>query len=113
ELEGYADSVGSADYNVRLSQRRVETVHRYLARAGVPLERISPEARAAMAAFDDARDDLQEWLFASASGRELAAWGWRDDVETAAALDVDGAAPVLTGPAFVAAGRPRGHLVRQ
>ena len=82
-------------------------------RAGVPLERISPEARAAMAAFDDARDDLQEWLFASASGRELAAWGWRDDVETAAALDVDGAAPVLTGPAFVAAGRPRGHLVRQ
>ena len=40
ELEGYADSVGSADYNVQLSQRRVETVHRYLARAGVPLERI-------------------------------------------------------------------------
>jgi outer membrane protein OmpA-like peptidoglycan-associated protein len=40
ELEGYADSVGKTDYNVRLSQRRVETVHRHLARAGVPLERI-------------------------------------------------------------------------
>jgi outer membrane protein OmpA-like peptidoglycan-associated protein len=40
ELEGYADAVGSSDYNVRLSQRRVENVHRYLARRGVPLERI-------------------------------------------------------------------------
>lgn len=57
ELEGYADAVGSSDYNVRLSQRRVENVHRYLARRGVPLERIhivglgalpdsAPEARA-------------------------------------------------------------------
>ncbi|MBI1733712.1 MAG: OmpA family protein [Candidatus Rokubacteria bacterium] len=40
ELEGYTDSVGSTDYNMRLSQRRVEAVHRYLARAGVPLERV-------------------------------------------------------------------------
>ena len=40
ELEGYADALGSTDYNVRLSQRRVETVHRHLAKAGVPLERI-------------------------------------------------------------------------
>ncbi len=40
ELEGYADALGSNDYNVRLSQRRVEAVHRYLARRGVPLERI-------------------------------------------------------------------------
>jgi outer membrane protein OmpA-like peptidoglycan-associated protein len=57
ELEGYADSLGSSEYNVRLSQRRVETVHRYLARRGVPLERLhivglghlpesAPEARA-------------------------------------------------------------------
>jgi len=40
ELEGYADSVGSPRYNVQLSQRRVETVHRYLAKQGVALERI-------------------------------------------------------------------------
>jgi outer membrane protein OmpA-like peptidoglycan-associated protein len=40
ELEGYADALGSAGYNVQLSQRRVETVHRHLARQGVPLERI-------------------------------------------------------------------------
>jgi outer membrane protein OmpA-like peptidoglycan-associated protein len=40
ELEGYADSVGGNAYNLRLSQRRVETVHRHLAKAGVPLERI-------------------------------------------------------------------------
>lgn len=57
ELEGYADAVGSSEYNVQLSQRRVENVHRYLARRGVPLERLhivglgplpdsAPEARA-------------------------------------------------------------------
>lgn len=40
ELEGYADAVGSADYNVRLSQRRVDAVYRYLAQRGVPLERM-------------------------------------------------------------------------
>ena len=40
ELEGFADSVGKAGYNVQLSQRRVETVHRYLAKQGVPLDRI-------------------------------------------------------------------------
>lgn len=40
ELEGYADSVGKAGYNVQLSQRRVETVHRYLAKQGVALDRI-------------------------------------------------------------------------
>jgi outer membrane protein OmpA-like peptidoglycan-associated protein len=40
ELEGFADVVGAKTYNVRLSQRRVENVHRYLAQRGVPLERI-------------------------------------------------------------------------
>ena len=40
ELEGYADALGKSDYNVRLSQRRVEAVHRHLAKHGVPLERL-------------------------------------------------------------------------
>jgi len=40
ELEGYTDVVGTPDYNVRLSQRRVDAVHRYLAQRGVPLERM-------------------------------------------------------------------------
>jgi outer membrane protein OmpA-like peptidoglycan-associated protein len=40
ELEGYTDNVGSADYNLRLSQRRVDAVYRYLARRGVALDRL-------------------------------------------------------------------------
>jgi 2-phosphosulfolactate phosphatase len=69
--------------------------------AGVAAGRTSPEARAAMAAFDEARDELPEWLLLSASGRELIARGWGDDVEAAAALDADAVAPVLRGAAFV------------
>ena len=65
-----------------------------------------------MAVFDDARDDLPAWLLASASGRELVARGCRDDVEAAAGLDVDAAAPVLEGAAFVAA-RSRRDLGRR
>lgn len=40
DLEGSTDSVGSRDYNVLLSQRRVEAVRRYLVEKGVDLPRI-------------------------------------------------------------------------
>lgn len=40
ELEGYADSVGARDYNLQLSQKRVETVRRYLVEKGVEPSRI-------------------------------------------------------------------------
>lgn len=40
ELEGYTDSVGPREYNVQLSQRRVEAVRRYLVEKGVGLPRI-------------------------------------------------------------------------
>ena len=40
ELEGYADPKGDRDYNVQLSQRRVETVRRYLVQNGIELSRI-------------------------------------------------------------------------
>ena len=40
DLEGYADSVGSRDYNLWLSQKRVETVRRYLVERGVESARI-------------------------------------------------------------------------
>lgn len=70
---------------------------------GVAPDRVAPEARAAMAAFDEARDDLREWLLASRSGRELAGRGRRGDVVAAAALDVAAIAPVLVGAAFVGA----------
>jgi outer membrane protein OmpA-like peptidoglycan-associated protein len=39
-LEGYTDSIGTRDYNIRLSQRRVESVHRFLVQKGVGLDQI-------------------------------------------------------------------------
>ena len=40
ELEGYTDPSGSLDYNIALSQRRVEAVRRFLVQQGVDLRRI-------------------------------------------------------------------------
>jgi outer membrane protein OmpA-like peptidoglycan-associated protein len=40
ELEGYTDQTGPRDYNVTLSQRRVESVRRYLVEQGAELPRI-------------------------------------------------------------------------
>jgi outer membrane protein OmpA-like peptidoglycan-associated protein len=40
ELEGYADGKGPRDYNVELSQRRVEAVRRYLVQNGIEVSRI-------------------------------------------------------------------------
>jgi len=40
DLEGTTDSVGRIDYNVKLSQRRVETVRRWLMAKGVDRSRI-------------------------------------------------------------------------
>lgn len=41
ELQGYTDSSGSENYNFNLSQRRAESVTRYLVSKNVPLFRIS------------------------------------------------------------------------
>ncbi len=41
ELEGYTDSSGSLDYNLALSQRRVESVRRFLVQRGIELRRIN------------------------------------------------------------------------
>jgi outer membrane protein OmpA-like peptidoglycan-associated protein len=40
DLEGYTDTRGSREYNVQLSQRRVEAVRRYLVSQGIELPRI-------------------------------------------------------------------------
>ena len=40
DLQGYADPVGSYPYNVALSQRRVESVRRFLVEKGIELPRI-------------------------------------------------------------------------
>ena len=41
DLEGFTDQTGARDYNVTLSQRRVESVRRYLVEQGAELPRIN------------------------------------------------------------------------
>jgi 2-phosphosulfolactate phosphatase len=62
---------------------------------------VSPEARAAAAAFTTVADDAGAALHACASGRELVDMGYADDVDTAAQLDQSQAVPVLEGDLFV------------
>jgi 2-phosphosulfolactate phosphatase len=63
---------------------------------------IAPEARAAVAAFRDASTDIELMLLRSGSGRELVeGFGWRDDIQTAAAIDADDCVPTLLGGEFV------------
>ena len=42
---GFTDSTGSADYNQQLSERRAQSVVRYLNSRGVPMERLRSEGR--------------------------------------------------------------------
>lgn len=41
EIQGYTDSVGPEQYNMKLGLERAEAVRRYLSQAGVPLHRVS------------------------------------------------------------------------
>ncbi len=41
EIRGYTDGVGSDGYNLRLSERRAETVKKYLVSRGVPASRLT------------------------------------------------------------------------
>ncbi len=61
---------------------------------------LSPEARAAVAAFRDVRDDLAVAIGASASGRELVDDGFERDLPIAAELDATDLVPVLVDGAF-------------
>jgi outer membrane protein OmpA-like peptidoglycan-associated protein len=45
DLEGYTDTKGSREYNVRLSQRRIDAVRRYLVEHGMERHRIKAAAR--------------------------------------------------------------------
>jgi 2-phosphosulfolactate phosphatase len=64
--------------------------------------RCSPEAAAARAAFVDAKPSLDAVLLASASGHELVARSWGDDVRHAAQHDVSNHAAQLIDDAFAA-----------
>jgi 2-phosphosulfolactate phosphatase len=65
----------------------------------------SPEARAAIAVFREARANLEARLLECASGRELVARGYAGDVRAAAALDASAAVPELRDGAFLDAAR--------
>ena len=64
---------------------------------------LSPEAGLALAAWRAVAADPVAALRGCAGGRELAAAGFADDVEVAAAVDVSAAVPVLRDGAFRAA----------
>jgi len=62
---------------------------------------LSPEARAAAAAWHDAEPEIFERLRASTSGQELIDRGWPDDVLLAAQAHVSDLIPSLRGDRFV------------
>ncbi|GLZ50746.1 hypothetical protein Acsp07_03630 [Actinomycetospora sp. NBRC 106378] len=60
----------------------------------------SPEARVAAAAFDAVRPSLDAEMRACASGRELTAMGFADDVAVASELDTSTVVPILVDGVF-------------
>jgi 2-phosphosulfolactate phosphatase len=64
--------------------------------------RVSPEAQHAATSYAAVAADLRAALADCASGRELAAVGYADDVEAAAEIDAEDVVPVLTDDGFVA-----------
>jgi 2-phosphosulfolactate phosphatase len=61
----------------------------------------SPEALAAIAAFDAAAPRLADVIAGSSSGRELIGIGFAGDVDLAVALDVSAHVPRYDGVAFL------------
>ncbi|HWD77314.1 MAG TPA: 2-phosphosulfolactate phosphatase [Kribbella sp.] len=56
---------------------------------------LSPEARAAVAAYEATKDDLPKYLHECAGGRELTQYGFAEDVAVAAEVDESDVVPVL------------------
>lgn len=42
DVNGYTDSIGSAEYNLRLSEKRADAVVDYLEKDGIPADRLAP-----------------------------------------------------------------------
>lgn len=61
---------------------------------------LSPEAMAAVAAFEAAKSDLRNLVRRCGSGRELIERGFPEDVDLAAQLDISESAPTLVHDAF-------------
>ena len=71
--------------------------------SGLPQNECSPEALAAVAAYQRFETNLPETLMNCVGGRELTAWGYPEDVRMAAAFDADPTVPVLTDEGYFAA----------
>jgi 2-phosphosulfolactate phosphatase len=56
---------------------------------------LSPEARAAVAAYDAVAEELPTLLHDSVGGRELTKYGFAEDVAIAAEVDSSRSVPVL------------------
>jgi len=76
-----------------------------LASAGAAL---SPEAQHAASSYELVSSRLHDALHTCASGQELAAAGFADDVIASAAVDADDVVPVLGDDGFATAGRLAG-----
>jgi 2-phosphosulfolactate phosphatase len=63
--------------------------------SGLASDSLSPEAQAAVAAYDAVADELPALLPECAGGRELTQYGFADDVAIAADIDVSRSVPVL------------------
>jgi 2-phosphosulfolactate phosphatase len=62
--------------------------------------RLAPEAQAALASFQDTREQIEATLFSTPSGRELAEAGFAQDVRLAAQLETSRCAPCLVDGAY-------------
>ncbi len=65
--------------------------------SGLEGDNLSPEARAAVAAYDAVADELPALLHECAGGRELTQYGFGEDVAIAAEVDDSDSVPVLEG----------------
>jgi 2-phosphosulfolactate phosphatase len=70
---------------------------------------LSPEATAAVTAWEEVRDKISDVLLQCGSGRELAERGRRDDIDYASAFGVSNVVPVLVDGAFRRALDPSGR----
>jgi 2-phosphosulfolactate phosphatase len=103
-----ADSVGVIPAGERWPDHSMRVAFEDLVGAGaiiahLPSDGWSPEARAAAAAFQDARPDLEQQVFACPSGRELTDIGFAEDVRLAADLNVSSSVPRLVEGVYLAA----------
>ena len=65
--------------------------------------KLSPEAVSAVAAFQEVKPMLREYLHQCSSGKELIERGFAEDVHLASQLDTSDTVPIFTGDAFVRA----------